>query len=135
MRVLECAFQAHHRTEYELSIPVFLAQADGVCQEVTGYKLYGRKQKKPITAGFAANFVYEFLIEAVLEPLRTPLPISASLNDEDYRVGTLNRHEVLHGISVDYGTRTNSLKAMSLLSYVCSIPIISGSVILAQTSD
>ena len=33
----------------------------------------------------------------------------------------LNRHEVLHGESVDYGTEINSLKAISLLYYIASV--------------
>ena len=36
-------------------------------------------------------------------------------------MNVLNRHEVLHGESVDYGTEINSLKAMSLLYYIASV--------------
>lgn len=31
---------------------------------------------------------------------------------------SLNRHGVLHGLDFDYGTRINSLKALSLLAFV-----------------
>lgn len=32
-----------------------------------------------------------------------------------------NRHEVLHGISLDYGTKRNGLKAISLLGHLATI--------------
>lgn len=31
-KIIESAFAAHARGEYELCIPVFFAQADGICQ-------------------------------------------------------------------------------------------------------
>ena len=41
----------------------------------------------------------------------------------DYFPG-LNRHEVLHGISVDYGTETNSLKAISFLNWRLVVELV-----------
>ena len=56
-----------------------------------------------------------------LHPLSIPLPLWMNRNERAERgdpcVG-LNRHQVLHGESVDYGTEQNSLKAISLLSYL-----------------
>lgn len=43
------AFKAHNRKEYDLSIPVLLAQADGVCYDMLGVDLFGRKNKIPKT--------------------------------------------------------------------------------------
>jgi len=34
---------------------------------------------------------------------------------------TLNRHEVMHGISTNYGNKTNALKSISLLIYMSDI--------------
>ena len=36
-------------------------------------------------------------------------------------VAELNRHQVLHGEVVDYGTEENSLKAISLLNYCATV--------------
>lgn len=33
----------------------------------------------------------------------------------------LNRHEIVHGVDVNYGTEVNSLKTLSLLAYVDTI--------------
>ena len=37
-------------------------------------------------------------------------------------LGALNRHAVMHGESLDYDTRENSLKALSLLNYLALPP-------------
>jgi len=63
-----------------------------------------------------------------LRPISLELPINASEKARE-RIAAergwpawneLNRHQVLHGESVDYGTRLNSLKAISLLNYLVS---------------
>jgi len=123
-RILGLAFQAHKRGEYELSIPVFLSQADGICYELIGIQLYSRRNGRPRTAGFVEQFAMNSFTAALMEPLRVPLPISASTPDrekEDYPSESLNRHEILHGEVVNYATQTNSYKAISWLHYVATI--------------
>jgi hypothetical protein len=123
-QVLERAFEAHERGEYELSVPVFLAQADGICQELTDIQLYSRVRGQPRTLDFVEQLALDSLSDAMMEPLRVPLPISASYRDReqpDYPSGTLNRHQVLHGEAADYGTEMNSCKAISLLHYVATV--------------
>ena len=45
--ILDRAFTAHQRAEYELSVPVFLSQDDGICIELTDFQLYRRKKGQP----------------------------------------------------------------------------------------
>ncbi len=45
--LLKAAFSAHRRGEFALSVPVFLAQADGICSELIGVSLYTRRDGKP----------------------------------------------------------------------------------------
>ena len=62
--------------------------------------------------GYTANY---------LHPLEITLPLWMSEGDRAKGGGPfakLNRHQVLHGESVDYGTEENSLKAISLLNYL-----------------
>jgi hypothetical protein len=115
-KIISAAFAAHRAKQYELSIPVLLAQVDGVCKDLTGFHLFIRKDKKPSTAACveAADNVF---IAALLAPLSENLPISASEKERDANFVLLNRHMVMHGESLDYGTRRNSLKAISLLNY------------------
>jgi hypothetical protein len=122
--ILECAFEAHERGNYELSIPVLLAQADGICCELTGIQLYSRRKGRPITADIIEQRAIDPFSVAIMEPLRLPLPISASPRDrkaDEYPSGSLNRHQILHGEIVDYATRVNGYKAISLLQYVATI--------------
>jgi hypothetical protein len=42
-KIIESSLAAHKRGEYALSIPVFLAQAEGLCLDFTGFQLYSKK--------------------------------------------------------------------------------------------
>lgn len=119
--ILNAAFKAHKRGEYELSVPVFLAQADGICQELIGYQLFSKKNKKPVMAEYVDKIAIDTFRSALLYPLACNLPISESKGGRGADFHQLNRHQVLHGESVDYGTEVNSLKAISLLNYVAKI--------------
>lgn len=121
--VLNDAFEAHNRNKFNLSIPIFLIQSDGICDEVIGIQLYSREKGGPKTTNYAAQFQHDSFMSALLEPFRIKLPISAnerereSLTIENY----LNRHEILHGENCNYGTEINSLKAISLINFVATV--------------
>ena len=117
------AFEAHREGKYGLSIPVFLTQADGIFWDQTS-----EKQNLFMSSRQRERAYYEYVsqisnshIVIYLHPLSIPLPLWMNRNERAERgdpcVG-LNRHQVLHGESVDYGTEQNSLKAISLLSYL-----------------
>lgn len=120
-KLLLCAFNAHKKGQYELSIPIFLSQSDGICYELIGYQLYSKKNRIPKTAEYVEKFALDSFYASILEPLRVPMPISANLNERKENTTSLNRHQILHGEIVNYGTRVNSCKAISLLNYICSV--------------
>jgi hypothetical protein len=123
-RILSSAFSAHSRGEYELSVPVFLAQADGICHELIGLQLFRKSRKRrnvPATAEYVDTLADDTFQAAMLYPLSVTLPISASEHERGDAFVGLNRHQVLHGESTRYGTEMNSLKAISLLNYVAHI--------------
>lgn len=117
-RLIKSAFGAHRREEYELSIPVLLAQVDGICKEVTEHNLFRKNKYLPMTSRYVKKFASDAFQYALLQPLAHSLPISASEKERGDDFNALNRHMVLHGESVDYGTKINSLKSISLLNYV-----------------
>lgn len=119
-RILNEAFEAHRDERYSLSVLAFLVQADGVCRELTGIQLYRRRQRRPQIAVYVEQTRADGFRRAMLHALEEPIPIMAYADEMDEEDG-LNRHEVLHGVSVDYDTRGNSLKALSLLWYVASV--------------
>lgn len=117
-QLIRAAFSAHRRQEYELSIPVLFAQTDGICKEVAGQYLFVKRDGKPQTAIYVEQIASDTFTAALLSPLAEVLPISASEHQRPAGFSALNRHMVMHGESMDYTTKTNSLKAISLVNYV-----------------
>ena len=120
-KLITAAFNAHRRQEYELSIPVLLAQTDGICKEVVNENLFLKHNKKPRTAIYVEQVAADTYRAALLSPLAQTLPIGASEHERDEGFSELNRHMVLHGESLDYGNKINSLKAISLINYVAHV--------------
>lgn len=120
-KIISAAFSAHRRCEYELSIPVFLAQTDGICKEVVNEHFFMKQNKRPRTATYVEQIAADTYRAALLSPLAHSLPIGASEKERGPGFTELNRHMVLHGESLDYGTKTNSLKAISLINYVAHV--------------
>lgn len=117
-RILRQAFGAHRRGEYALSVPVFLAQADGICKDLVGVQLYARRNGMPALAACLTIETLPPLEASLLCPLIEPNPMSASADERAAFVDLLNRHAVLHGESLEYDTRVNSCRSVSLLIYV-----------------
>ena len=113
--ILADAFDAHGESRYSLAIPVFLAQADGFFQDsMSGKSLFvSGERKSAVEEHHSSGFDTVLLL-----PLQKSLPIWQSRAERGEAFHALNRHQVLHGESLDYGTEENSLKAISLLSYL-----------------
>ncbi|WP_265422867.1 hypothetical protein [Aeromonas salmonicida] len=116
-KILASAFNAHSTGQYELSVPIFMAQVEGMCLEVVGTKLFSMKKGLPATRAATEKFCQMALSDALLLPFREPNGFTASEAERHQWPDTPNRHEVLHGIATDYGTRENSFKTISLLEY------------------
>lgn len=117
-RVLTDAFRAHRRGEYSLSIPVFLSQADGVFSEIFPQKSLFMCRKRESAISTHTLQTEEGWTEVFLYPLSLSLPLWMPESQRGESFSGLNRHQVLHGESVDYDTERNSLKAVSLLGYL-----------------
>lgn len=118
LRVLRPALEAHRVGQYALSIPVFLAQADGICAQSCGTELYARRNGSPkLAAALDLQGLTPFE-RSLFHPLLEPMPISASAKERDLTTENLHRHAILHGEAFDYDTRVNSARALSLLLYV-----------------
>lgn len=119
-KVLRQAFRAHGERRYALSIPVFLAQADGICFDVSSSLFFSKKRARvyrdAITRGRYALPPGGYGLEAFDD---TP-PLAKGYDTRNARKKSqeFNRNGVLHGHDLSYGTRVNSFKAISLLSYL-----------------
>lgn len=119
--ILIQAFSAHREKKYFLSIPVFLTQADGIAKDKTGYGFFSKTKGKPKTAKYVKRYANKWLMHAILTPLNEDLPISFSKGRRNKSFDGLNRHQILHGESKNYGSETNSLKAISLIYFLAKI--------------
>lgn len=116
--LFDAAFTAHCQGKFILAIPVFLSQTDGICFDTFQncyFQKFGHKPKLASTFEYLAQG--EFM-KALVYPMMNTLPISSSKNEREKGYSGLNRHMVLHGESIDYGTKKNSYKAISLLNYI-----------------
>jgi hypothetical protein len=126
-RIFASAFDAHRNGAYDLSVPVFLTQVDGVCFDATGGKNFFQGNHKSKTELAIAENVRDIsrgvFFDAITKPLIEKSPIAYSTNERRIHpeAMSLNRHKVLHGESIDYGNEVNSLKSISLLNYVTQV--------------
>ena len=107
---------------YSLAIPLILTQIDGICYDYTK-KLFFIKNKKKEKNPFLPKVSNELIVfnneffKAFLAPFFNDAPIFTHENNLELFPTAFNRHRVLHGIDVEFGTKINCLKAFSLLSY------------------
>jgi len=121
--IISSAFQAHREEKYYLSIPVIFTQVDGICKDTVNeyFFIKQRGTNKPRTANYVQQITTDTFQIALLSPLENTTPINASERYRDENFDLLNRHMVLHGESLDYGNKINSLKAISLINYVVQV--------------
>lgn len=129
-KIVRSAMNAHRNGLFELSIPPLLAQVDGICKDTIGVEFFMRIRKRreesseppqPLAARYATLPRHTDWDAAWLSPLTSIGQVSKSESERGGDFVGLNRHQVMHGESVDYGTELNSLKAISLLNYVCQV--------------
>jgi len=129
-RLIGAALRAHRAGDYALSIPVFLAQADGICMDRVAVQLYKKRSGAPALAARLRIAGQTPLIDSLLYPLTIVTPLSANIDPQADAPEVLNRHGVLHGIVIDYDSHANSCRAISLLAYVAwvldKLPPVSG---------
>lgn len=120
--ILGKAFRAHRHRNYELCIPVFLAQADGIAREIIGierFSIYSRRATKlESLKQFVGSIIIDELQREVLELVLIEMPLNVSTGHSTLVRGALNRHEILHGIETKYASATNSCRSISWLQYV-----------------
>jgi hypothetical protein len=113
--LLEQALAAHFEGRYALSVPVLLAQIEGVLADAFAHR--GRLNGFGVKG---ANTPYLRLLAAGADPflgtVATTLLHAEGVTFARFERGEpwhgLNRHAVLHGADLDYATRERSLQAI-----------------------
>lgn len=119
--ILEDARRAHLNGSYNLSVPVFLLQADGICWDKFEEQAYAKTKKgdrakiydKINSDENGSNNSFLKLLSAVFS---IPMPINE--NSMYSCTQKLNRHSVIHGTESNYGTKLNSLKSLLFVSFI-----------------
>lgn len=121
--IINNAFNLFRDGNYIACIPLLLTQSDGILFEKISKYLYTKKDQR--------HRVIKTLIEEkpelgfALEPLLADTQFQKTIDNstaEDKGIAP-NRNGILHGDlrHLDYGTKLNALKCISLLSYVSSV--------------
>lgn len=115
--VINEGFAAFREGRHILAIPVFLAQADGVSEELLKKHFFRSKD----SIAEAKELIKDGTLTDLGRLLLDPLVQSGTVRDHTSRLlgktGYLNRHAIIHGMDQSYGNELNSLKSISLLSY------------------
>lgn len=112
-KIISEAQNAHDRNMYYSSTSLFLSTADGI---FNGHLFKDSKKGKPILKKELAG---KKSMKEYVDLLIEMSPLDAVYGKANLFKSTLNRHKVMHGIDVEYGTKENSLKALSLLAFIC----------------
>lgn len=123
--IIQDAIEAHNKDLFSLSIPIFLIQADGICDEMLNVSLYSKYKGVPKTKE-AKKSVFQEIDENSLEYIlyMRPLDIITSMSmkyEEGAQKNYLNRHGIIHGIDTNYNSKINSMKCIVLLKYLLDI--------------
>jgi hypothetical protein len=118
-KIISEAFYAHREKKFALSIPVIFSQIDGIVEDKIGRNFFIRNEGRMSTKE-TANLMEtgNKLVDSLLLPLKDPSSINFNKKERSSNFSELNRHMVLHGQSLDYPTKINSLKAISMLNYI-----------------
>lgn len=117
--ILEDVLTAHNTKMYTLSIPVLLAQTDGMCRSEFKALRFGKKKARDELFKTIKQLPPMAFSRILLLPLCSKGPVEKGGNFDNIPDG-LDRHFVLHGVSTNYNTEINSLKCIMLLDCVVS---------------
>ena len=120
-RFFQEAFRAHRDGWYTLSTQAFFAQADGIWNDRCSRSLFSRGGPNAAAADYQTQSALGIFSDILLSPLSIRAPLWLNPKERDQSFNGLNRHQIMHGESVNYNTETNSLKAMSFLTYISTL--------------
>lgn len=119
--ILQATFDEHEKENYLFAIPIFLIHIDGISVDIFKKHFFMKKRSTNFPEVKEAienmNFLSEFSL-ALLTPFQSEQPIIYSEKQRGENFNYLNRHQIMHGESLDYGTEINSYKVISLLLYI-----------------
>lgn len=116
---------SYRNENYLVMIPCVLAQVDGICFDFTRKKFFIKEKDNKYLPEISSELEKssDNFLSIYLSPLQYQTPIMVREKDKYKFPCKLNRHEIIHGVSIDYGSKINSLKVISLLKYISDLLI------------
>lgn len=116
---------SYNQGDYELAIIGLLTQVDGICDDKLKQCFFiknpkGNYKYLPRIVSDLMKIKNDFY-KVFIAPILSDCPIFVSESKIDKYPSKLNRHRVLHGKDINYGSNENFLKTLSLLKYVSDI--------------
>jgi hypothetical protein len=118
--VIAEAFSAYRTGNFVLAIPVFLAQADGISEALLSEHFFRSGKSIPEAQKLLRDGRHNDYIRLLLFPLVQSGTIRDHTSTLHGKTDYLNRHAIMHGMDLSYGTEINALKCISLLAYLLS---------------
>jgi hypothetical protein len=117
-RTVRAAINAHKKKKYELAIPTLLPFIDGLAAEI----IPNSGSRKPIVTKEVAEMYRkqesELWGECVEQPVYALIYRNYDFHKAKRPPSSVNRHGILHGRIVDYGTELNSYRVILLLNVI-----------------
>ena len=113
-RIIKEGLDCHNEKKYHASTILFLSQADGICNG----QLFRTKKEKDSLKKYLSKSKNGNFINILLGMITDESAIDVGYSKKEKFDSNLNRHAVVHGLDVNFGTEINSLKAFSLLCFV-----------------
>lgn len=117
IHILTDAISAHNDGKFTLSIPVLLAQCEGIIASIAG--LTGRKTHSDIVSEIEKLSKNVVLSESFINTITNSFLDQFKFGQNEFYV--YGRNSILHGANLRYATRKNSLKAILLIDFLFEV--------------
>lgn len=118
--IFESILKCYYDKNYNVIIPTLLTQIDGICYDITKTKFFIRYNNHPAVLNTLNNKNIN-IMKIYLAPITETIPIIKNERESEQFICDLNRHEIIHGTRITYGSKINSLKIISLIKYISDI--------------
>lgn len=126
--ILNEIYKAYTAKLYSAVVLICYSQADGICYEILNQNLYKiDKNKNQLKIANELEQIDSYGLSGLFDQLgnvRNELTMNSFdtyFEDEEITKTTFNRHKVIHGNSIHYGTRENAIRAVYMLDYISSV--------------
>ena len=118
----EMIFCVEHK-KFFAAIPTMLSQIDGICRDMIRVKFFAKDNKKNFKPKISVFISDRFPLSDnfFFGPIMNSPVIMLSEKEAANHPFQINRHTVMHGMDVKYGTEVNFYKCFSLLKYLFDV--------------